>query len=974
MFSLRILGPAELTGDGGVAVQSVVKQPKRLALLAYLALAPTGRRSRAEVIDVFWGDHDGDKARHALSQALYYLRRSLGKNAVVVEGETLALNPRQIESDTIAFHEHLDAERLADAVELYKGDLLRGFSGAVGPAFDRWLDRARETLRRQAVDALERLSLEAEQRGDHAQAVGWAERGHALAPYNEAPVRRLLAALMSASQPVRAGEVYERFAAAIREELGAAPSPETAALLKTPAPAAGPRAVAPRPDAPDERAHTPPDAGPRARPPAPPRRFRWALAVAGALALVVGLGRWASTSSPGVAMVEGSATRIGVYPFLYRGHADLRYLGEGIPELLSITIRGLDRVSTLDPRALVRQGDQSVTTEPSVNEAAARARDLGAGHFVVGSVVEVGGQIQVSAQLHRVDGELVASVSERAASEDALFELVDDLVRQLVASEAFPGRSDLERAAAVTTGSLPALRHFLVGEGLFREGRFPEAARAFDEAVAEDSTFALALYRGAVASIWSDDADFDGARRRVAMALRHQAWASPLEGELLRALDEFLAGRLEPAERLYESVLLRQPENIEAWFQLAETRFHYGALHGRGVLESEASWEHVLSLNPDHRPALIHMAAVAAVRGDTARLAVIEERVNPVGRASVITPQIRALQVFTAGTDDEQRAFLDELTRYPSGSVASTAGYAARYLRNPQVGARIARILLDDARSQARRAEGRILLAHFELARGRPESARRELAAAADLGAEEVETSRLLLATLPPAMVILRHSSGGSVDAMPRVREDGVVGAPPTFDGSVGMALQIYARALAYHAGGGEDGALSSAARQLVGPSGAVADPSLLRALSGGLGAARHLAQGDTSAARGELDTAVRGIERWYEHLRESHLRAAARERFLLAETERTLGDPSRAEGLFAALGDNAVSELPYLVPALVRVAELREARGDLRGARSAYDQALGLWRDAEPSLGPVASELRARRDAIDSGDDAPAG
>src|SRR5690606_29366160 len=99
--------------------------------------------------------------------------------------------------------------------------------------------------------------------------------------------------------------------------------------------------------------------------------------------------------------------------------------------------------------------------------------------------------------------------------------------------------------------------------------------REFDQAVEEDSTFALSMYRSAIALLWSSDADFEVARQKVKRALEHSDHATPHDVELFRALEAFLNGRLPEAERLYESILLRRPESVEAWFQLAETIFHY---------------------------------------------------------------------------------------------------------------------------------------------------------------------------------------------------------------------------------------------------------------------------------------------------------------------------------------------------------------------------------------------------------------
>ena len=42
---------------------------------------------------------------------------------------------------------------------------------------------------------------------------------------------------------------------------------------------------------------------------------------------------------------------------------------------------------------------------------------------------------------------------------------------------------------------MPALRHYLEGDAAFRRSRFDEARESLEQAIAEDSTFALAHWR-----------------------------------------------------------------------------------------------------------------------------------------------------------------------------------------------------------------------------------------------------------------------------------------------------------------------------------------------------------------------------------------------------------------------------------------------------------------------------------------------
>ena len=82
MIELRVLGTLAIQPrDGGPPVTPVT-QPKRLALLLYLALAePAGLQSRDSLVALLWPEADDDSTRHSLRNTLYGLRQALGDGA-----------------------------------------------------------------------------------------------------------------------------------------------------------------------------------------------------------------------------------------------------------------------------------------------------------------------------------------------------------------------------------------------------------------------------------------------------------------------------------------------------------------------------------------------------------------------------------------------------------------------------------------------------------------------------------------------------------------------------------------------------------------------------------------------------------------------------------------------------------------------------------------------------------------------------
>src|SRR6185503_7465343 len=95
MLRLRTFGSVDLQGPDDRDLRSVLAQPKRLALLIYLAAArPSGVHRRDELLALFWPDLDDTRARDALNQALRFLRQAVGADVFVRRGgEDVGVDP-----------------------------------------------------------------------------------------------------------------------------------------------------------------------------------------------------------------------------------------------------------------------------------------------------------------------------------------------------------------------------------------------------------------------------------------------------------------------------------------------------------------------------------------------------------------------------------------------------------------------------------------------------------------------------------------------------------------------------------------------------------------------------------------------------------------------------------------------------------------------------------------------------------------
>lgn len=233
MLEFRTLGAVDLRGDDRCRVDSVLLHSKRLSLLAYLcATHPPKLHRRDTLVALFWPELDDAHAHGALRHELSRLRKALGAGALVTAGrEAVAVDPQGLWCDVRAFHDAVDSGRLADALDLCRGEFLPGVH-VEGGAFESWLDGERDRLSRMAIDAASRLVAEAEAAGDGPRAVACARRLTELAPYDETCWQTLMDLLERSGDRAEALVAYNTLAARLRAELEVEPSGETRALLE----------------------------------------------------------------------------------------------------------------------------------------------------------------------------------------------------------------------------------------------------------------------------------------------------------------------------------------------------------------------------------------------------------------------------------------------------------------------------------------------------------------------------------------------------------------------------------------------------------------------------------------------------------------------------------------------------------------------------------------------------------------------
>lgn len=232
MIEFRVLGGVQLSAKRPGGARDAVIQPKRMALLLYLALAePTGMHARDRLLALLWPEADEESARHSLRNGLHALRRALG-DVIVTRGEVfVGLDFEKLRCDALELRHHLRAGRVEEAVALLRGELAAGFNVSGAPEFERWLDAQRAELHRSVVAA-------AWKRADELKGTGSAEvdalrRAARLDPGNEPGARRLMRLLTDAGDRGGALAAYQDLTTHLARELETGPSAETRAIAAT---------------------------------------------------------------------------------------------------------------------------------------------------------------------------------------------------------------------------------------------------------------------------------------------------------------------------------------------------------------------------------------------------------------------------------------------------------------------------------------------------------------------------------------------------------------------------------------------------------------------------------------------------------------------------------------------------------------------------------------------------------------------
>ena len=993
MIHLRVIGALSLRGSDGQEIEPVLRRPKYLALLTYLAVAsPQGFHRKDTLVALLWPELDQVHARSALRSAVHYLRRKLGAGVIAARGEEeLSVDATTLWSDVAEFETALDAGRAHLALDLYRGDFLSGFHVSEAPDFEHWLDQVRDRLRRHAADAASRLAEFEQRQGNLIASLEWMRRAVEVSNYEEEKVRHFIELLADAGDRAGALRIYRDLRRRLAADLDVEPSPATKALVDEIRSLQPPTSVFTPGDQSRElwmSDETPTEDGPSVRPlglrPLERRHFELLLVLLAVMAVSLVGGRiaWQASSQTGsrltshvfVSTEADSVARVVVFPFNVQGGSELGYLREGLAEVVSEAIDGVGNLRRVHPLTVMTRLHQESSGETVDQQQANRTASLlGARYYILGSVVGRGTRLAISASLYAVDDRpqprADAFIEEKP---DRLGALANQLTRGLVADLPVGEGARLRNPGTIRTTSFYAFKAYLQGESLLRRAQYDSAVTRLKNAVDADSTFAVAWYRLGLAYSLAQSMGHEGDNHAsLEKAMQYRDNLSPHDHLLLSGWHAHFHGQPEVAERVARQIIGGYPDDAEAWHLLGLTRMWYAWQRGRPYVDARAALGRALAIDPRYPDAIYH-AYWAAVFD--AQYAYADSVFRAAPRGLVTGPwsqAARGLFVFAHGDSRAQASYTRSLETIDDQSLIGVAWVLASHSDSLRTAERLLSRIAGPSteHSDWGRASGQIFLGHLEAAQGRWNEAQALFRRAAPFDAATALSSYAWLAAMPfferPAAELLAIRDSVRKWQVPVTQRDDGHLHPQTIPEvlTIPDELRPWARdyllgLLSVRLGDRED------ARQCAARLDAATEPrdqiGLRHDLAIEIRASAALADGKPDAALRLLEGASMAVAHsnqvWY-----SPYYSRPLGRFLRAEALRLLGRDEEALGWYGTLGEKYGTEFVYLAPALRRQADIYERRGEDQKALEYYRRFSVRWQDADREYQSAVHQVRAR-------------
>lgn len=234
---ISVLGPFQVFLDGQPVIH--FESNKVRALLSYLAVEPDRQHRREFLADLLWPGYPRHSALANLRYSISSLKKHLKSDetgCLSIQRDSLQLNPSgSVEVDAWKFAELICSSspqqpavhNLEQALGLFRGAFLEGFSLADSASFEEWLLLKREQFTRLMLKTLNFLADYCESAGDYEQAQKYAWRQVEIEPWLEEGYQQLMRSLALGGQRSAALSQFDACRKLLDLELGIEPGRET---------------------------------------------------------------------------------------------------------------------------------------------------------------------------------------------------------------------------------------------------------------------------------------------------------------------------------------------------------------------------------------------------------------------------------------------------------------------------------------------------------------------------------------------------------------------------------------------------------------------------------------------------------------------------------------------------------------------------------------------------------------------------
>jgi serine/threonine-protein kinase len=303
---------------------------------------------------------------------------------------------------------------------------------------------------------------------------------------------------------------------------------------------------------------------------------------------------------------------------------------EGLVDILSRDLDGAGPLRTV-PQTVGLKRWQGRADRVS---AESFGRRTGAGLVVFGSIGKTRDTVTLRATVLDVARQRAEADLEVKGDTAAMGALADSLGFRILQVLGRNRPIGAVRQVSIGSRSLPALKAFLFGEQFYRRGLWDSALVYYDQAISQDSTFAIAFRRMNLALSWSPSSSdaYRPMEEYTRRSVRLGRGLAPRDSLLISAdsLGIAIDQATNPADLIrfryralsvLQEAARRYPSDPEVWLDLGEARFHAPPPLGGVPGPALEAFDHAIALDPGFAPAYEHTVhlAIRLNRPDLAR-------------------------------------------------------------------------------------------------------------------------------------------------------------------------------------------------------------------------------------------------------------------------------------------------------------------------------------------------------------------